>query len=140
MSGIIIVGVDGSETALKAARTAADLAAGTGATLTVVTAYGNDKSEIVEIAGEEWTISNAAEAKKVAQRVAGQLSAKGVRATYTAALGKPHEVLLNEAERLGAAMIVVGNRRMQGLARVLGSVANNVAHNSPCDVYIVKTD
>ena len=28
---------------------------------------------------------------------------------------------------------------MQGLARVLGSVANSVAHGAPCDVYIVKT-
>jgi nucleotide-binding universal stress UspA family protein len=37
-------------------------------------------------------------------------------------------------------MIVVGNRRMQGIGRVLGSVANSVAHNAPCDVYIAKTD
>lgn len=140
MSGIIIVGVDGSETALKAARRAAELAKGLGATLNIVTAYGNDKTEIVEIAGEEWTVSNADEAKKVAQRVAAQFNANGVQATYTAAQGKPHEVLIKEAERLGAAMIVVGNRRMQGLGRVLGSVANNVAHNSPCDVYIAKTD
>ena len=35
---------------------------------------------------------------------------------------------------------MVGNRRMQGLGRVLGSVANSVAHNAPCDVYIAKTD
>jgi nucleotide-binding universal stress UspA family protein len=37
-------------------------------------------------------------------------------------------------------MIVVGNRRMHGIGRVLGSVANSVAHNAPCDVYIAKTD
>jgi nucleotide-binding universal stress UspA family protein len=37
-------------------------------------------------------------------------------------------------------MIVVGNRRMRGIGRVLGSVANSVAHNAPCDVYIAKTD
>ena len=54
-------------------------------------------------------------------------------------MGKPTEVLIGEAERLGASLIVVGNRRMQGLGRVLGSVANSVAHNAPCDVYIVKT-
>jgi nucleotide-binding universal stress UspA family protein len=36
-------------------------------------------------------------------------------------------------------MIVVGNRRMQGLGRLLGSVANDVAHHAPCDVHIVKT-
>jgi len=140
MSGTIIVGVDGSETAMRAARTAADLAAGMGATLTVVTAYASDKTEVLEIAGEDWTISNAAEATKVAQRVAALLGAGGVATTYTAALGKPHEVLISEAERLAAKVIVVGNRRMKGLGRVLGSVANTVAHHAPCDVYLAKTD
>ena len=38
-----------------------------------------------------------------------------------------------------ADVIVVGNRRMQGVGRLLGSVANEVAHNAPCDVFIVKT-
>ena len=40
----------------------------------------------------------------------------------------------NEAE-----LIVVGNRRTQGIGRVLGSVAVSVAAHAPCDVYIVKT-
>ena len=31
-------------------------------------------------------------------------------------------------------------RLWTGLARVLGSVANAVSHNAPCDVYIVKTE
>jgi nucleotide-binding universal stress UspA family protein len=34
---------------------------------------------------------------------------------------------------------VLGNRRMQGAGRILGSVANSVAHHAPCDVYVVKT-
>jgi nucleotide-binding universal stress UspA family protein len=140
MTGTIIVGVDGSETAMKAARAAAGLAVGLGATLTVVTAYASDKTEVVELAGEDWTVSTAAEAAKVAKRVVAQLGAEGFKTTYTAALGKPHDVLIAEAERLAARMIVVGNRRMQGLGRVLGSVANTVAHNAPCDVYIAKTE
>jgi len=37
-------------------------------------------------------------------------------------------------------MIVVGSRRMQGIGRVLGSVADSVAHNAPCNVYIAKTE
>ena len=40
---------------------------------------------------------------------------------------------------MDARMIVVGNRRMHGIGRVLGSVANSVAHNAPCDVYIANT-
>ena len=39
MTGIIVVGVDGSETALRAAQTARDLAVSLGATLHVVSAF-----------------------------------------------------------------------------------------------------
>jgi nucleotide-binding universal stress UspA family protein len=59
--------------------------------------------------------------------------------TYSAARGKPAEALIKEAERLGDRMIVVGNRRMRGIGRVLGSVANSVAHKASCDVYIANT-
>jgi nucleotide-binding universal stress UspA family protein len=47
--------------------------------------------------------------------------------------------LIQEAERVGATLIVVGNKNMHGIGRVLGSVANDVAHHAPCDVLIVKT-
>ncbi|MGO4384069.1 universal stress protein [Specibacter sp. RAF43] len=140
MTGIIIVGVDGNSTSMKAARVAASLAKATDSTLRVVTAYGADKTEKVEIGNDEWFLSTADEAERVAQRVAEELKASGVKTEYTAALGKPAEVLLEEAEMRQATMIVVGNVRMQGLKRVLGSVANAVSHNAPCDVYIVKTD
>ena len=55
------------------------------------------------------------------------------------ATGKPADVLVQEAKRLEADIIVVGNRRMQGAGRVLGAIASAVARNAPCDVYIVKT-
>jgi nucleotide-binding universal stress UspA family protein len=52
---------------------------------------------------------------------------------------KPSVALVEEAERLDARLIVVGNRRSQGIGRILGSVAGGVVAHSPCDVYIVKT-
>jgi nucleotide-binding universal stress UspA family protein len=48
-------------------------------------------------------------------------------------------VMCEEARRLEARMIVVGNRRVQGAARVLGSIASDVAKHAPCDVYIANT-
>ena len=53
--------------------------------------------------------------------------------------GPPAKALVSEAERREADLIVVGNVRMQGLGRVLGSVGNDVAHNAPCSVLIIKT-
>ena len=44
MAGIIVVGVDGSETAKRAAQSAKDLAAALGASLHVVSAFDSDKT------------------------------------------------------------------------------------------------
>jgi nucleotide-binding universal stress UspA family protein len=140
MTGIIVVGVDGSETALKAAHAARDLAVSLGATLHVVSAFDSDRTEVFGSGSDRWIVSDANEAEKVAKGVAESLRTSDFKVTYAAARGKPAEALIREAERSDARMIVVGNRRMRGLGRVLGSVANSVAHGAPCDVYIAKTD
>lgn len=140
MTGVVIVGVDGSETAMRAARAAQQLALGLGASLRVVSAFDSNRTEVVEIGTDKWIVSDAAEAETVARTVAERLAHEGLEVTYSAARGKPGEALVKEAEMQDARLIVVGNRRMQGLGRVLGSVANTVAHTAPCDVYIAKTD
>ena len=38
-----------------------------------------------------------------------------------------------------ADMIVVGNKRVQGAARILGSIASEVARKAQCDLHIVYT-
>jgi nucleotide-binding universal stress UspA family protein len=138
MSGTIVVGVDGSGTAKKAAEAARDLAAAVGANLHVVSAFDSDRTEVFGSGSDQWIVSDADGAEHVAKTVADSL-AGNVPVTYSAARGKPAEALIKEAERLGARMIVVGNRRMRGIGRVLGSVANSVAHNASCDVYIANT-
>ncbi|MGO4492521.1 universal stress protein [Arthrobacter sp. 2YAF22_2] len=140
MTGIIVVGVDGSETALRAAQTARGLAVSLGATLHVVSAFDSDRTEVFGSGSDRWIVSDADDAETVAKDVAASLRGDDINVTYAAARGKPAEALIHEAERSGAQLIVVGNRRMKGLGRVLGSVANSVAHGAPCDVYIAKTD
>lgn len=140
MTGVVIVGVDGSETAMRAAQAAQQLAIGLGASLRVVSAFDSNRTEVVEIGTDKWIVSDAAEAEAVARAVAERLKDDRLEVTYSAARGKPGEALVKEAEVQEARLIVVGNRRMQGLGRVLGSVANTVAHTAPCDVYIAKTD
>ena len=48
-------------------------------------------------------------------------------------------MILDAAAQFEASIIFVGNVRMQGAGRLLGSVANHLAHHAPCDVFIVKT-
>ena len=47
--------------------------------------------------------------------------------TYAVVVADPATSLCDEAVRLDASMIVVGNKRVQGAARVLGSIAGDVA-------------
>ncbi|MBT2567471.1 universal stress protein [Arthrobacter sp. ISL-85] len=138
MGGIIVVGVDGSETAKKAAESARDLAAGLGASLHVVSAFDSDRTEVFGSGSDRWIVSDADAAEQVARTVAESLG-REVTVTYSAARGRPADALIKEAGRMDARIIVVGNRRMHGIGRVLGSVANSVAHNAPCDVYIANT-
>jgi len=136
MSDTIVVGVDGSDTAAKAAQAAAHLAAATGAKLHIVTAYKKLESDVVGAGSDQFYYTTRDEALDVAVAEAARVN---VEVTVEAVRGKPADALIAEAERLEASLIVVGNRRMQGIGRLLGSVASDVAHHAPCDVYIVKT-
>ena len=138
MSGVIVVGVDSSETARKAAESALALARALGATLHVVTAFESDRTEVIGRGTDQLVLSHADSAETVAGMLA-KTAGQDLEVTHSAARGKPAEALIKEAVRLDATMIVVGNRRMRGIGRVLGSVANSVAHNAPCDVYIANT-
>jgi nucleotide-binding universal stress UspA family protein len=139
MAEIVVVGVDGSETALRAAQRAADVAAATRARLHVVTAFSHYDVTVVGVGDDTWVIDTLQEALNTAERVAATLRRPDLEVTCGAGEGKPHDVLIEEAAAVKATLLVVGNRRMQGVARVLGSIANSVAHHAPCDVLIVKT-
>src|SRR4029453_15203796 len=140
MTGIIVVGVDDTETAQRAAEAARDLAVSLGATLHVVTAFESDRTEVFGSGSDQIIVSGADSAVQVAQRAAESLKTEGLNVSYYAVRGAPASALIQHAEPHDARIIVVGNRRMRGLGRVLGSVANSVAHGAPCDVHIVKTD
>jgi nucleotide-binding universal stress UspA family protein len=43
------------------------------------------------------------------------------------------------AEQCQADLIVVGNKGMKGVRRVLGSIPNSIAHEAHCSVLIVGT-
>lgn len=141
MTSTIITGVDASETAAAAARKAAELSSALGATLHLVCAYGKYESTTFESGPEKFHYSNEEEALKTAQSVARQIQGDftGLTIRAAAAEGKPGEALVQAAERLKADVIVVGNKRVQGMARMLGSIARDVASQAPCDVYVAYT-
>jgi nucleotide-binding universal stress UspA family protein len=122
------------------ARKLGDLALALGATLHLVTAFNDERTEVFGSGSDERVVSGADEAEVVARDVAAGLRTGNLRIDHFAVRGTPANAPVKQAETYRARMIVVGNSRMQGIGRVLGSVANDVAHHAPCNVYIAKTD
>jgi nucleotide-binding universal stress UspA family protein len=139
MANVILVGVDGSESSRRAARRAAELAVSMGAELHVLTAV--DKATVEEIPDRPGAtgVTSGEAAEAIAAQAATEVRSVVPTVASRPLQGKPATALVDEAIRLDACLIVVGNRRVQGVGRILGSVATSVAAHAPCDVYIVKT-
>jgi len=146
MSGYttIVVGTDGSDSSLRAVEKAGQIAAGSGATVVVATAYfpqGEDqhvadvlKDEGYKMAGNAPIYAILREARERAQ----QAGAKSVE--EKAVVGAPVDALVDLAEEVKADLLVVGNVGLSTIAgRLLGSVPANVARRSKTDVLIVHT-
>lgn len=138
----VVVGVDGSARAVKAAQRAARLAAALDAELVVVTAFHTMEGIEFGERSDALHLSAADVAAKIAEQAIASVkqSVPEVRATPRAVFGRPAKALVEVAEELGATLIVVGNKRVQGPSRVLGSIAAGVARHAACDVYIAVTD
>jgi nucleotide-binding universal stress UspA family protein len=107
----------------------------------VISAYGNQEIRTLRAGGEVVQINQVDTATRVANDVAESLRAEFPNVTIKsdAALGQPGEALVSTAADLNADLIVVGNKRVQGFSRVLGSIARDVASEAHCDVYIAYT-
>ena len=72
------------------------------------------------------------------QHAAAFLGERGVRATYTVALGNPATEILDLAESRNADLIVVGTRDAGLLERLVApSVSSSVKRKAHCDVLVV---
>lgn len=133
-----VVGITTDETALKAAHEALDLARAVGATVHFITAIEDNEETVIGSGGDRATVDGLSVARGAIERLLADLGTE-VPYTVTAVEGDPAKALVREAERRDADLIVVGNVRMQGMGRILGSVGNAVSHTAPCSVLIVKT-
>lgn len=136
MSGVI-VGVDDSETARRAVRTAATYAETLGVPLRLVTAAKLTASETVGVGADTIVADGATDAAQFLQAL--KLELKLPSASISVGSGDPSSVLCDAAAEIDATLIVVGNRRVQGARRVLGSIATAVLRHATCDVLVAHT-
>ncbi len=118
----VLVGSDGSDRAAKAVDRAVDVARAFGASLTVLGVGSSD------------------ELKTALDRQVGEHADAGVDIEVRIENGHPVQVLIDVAERDGYDLLVVGNKGMRGIERLmLGSVPNKLSHHLPCSLLIVQT-
>jgi nucleotide-binding universal stress UspA family protein len=146
MFSSIVVGTDGSQTAAKAVRAAADLARSVGASLDIVSAYepvsGQRLREEARQAPDDtqWTINPREDVDATLSEAAESVAGAGLAVETFAREGDPADAILDVAEERGADLVVVGNKGMTGAKRfLLGSVPNKVSHHAPCSVLIIRT-
>jgi nucleotide-binding universal stress UspA family protein len=139
MFDTVVVGADDSATAAKAVAAAIELAALSGGTLHVVTAYKPAPRSATGVPPEfVGSIQPDSHAQSLLADLASRARAASVQVETHATAGDPAEAITATADRVGADLIVVGSQGMQ--RRVLGSVPNSIAHGAGCAVLVVKTD
>ena len=122
-----------------AALAAAEMANSFNRPLHIVMSMTRNTSQEVHGGGSErWRVDSIGVAEDLLKALAGELKAT-VPVSHAVVLSDPASALCEEATRLDASIIVVGNKRVQGAARVLGSIAGDVAKRAPCNVFIVHT-
>lgn len=144
----ILVGTDGSETALLAVERAADLAAKFEARLVLVSAFQPAPETRVEAerrgarADIVWAINGKEEVDQTLVESNHRAEARGAGDVVTMAVqGSASDVLLDIAEKVEASVIVVGSVGLTGAKRFLmGSVPSRVTQYAEVDVLVVRTD
>ena len=132
----ILVAYDGSESAKRALEEAAKLLGGD-RTLTVVSVaeelpqFGRAAAMLVPEEHEERR-RELHEAKAV-------LAERGIAATVVERRGDAATMILDEAEKEGVELIVMGTRGLgPGKRWLLGSVSTKVLHHAPANVLVVR--
>ena len=141
---LIVVGVDGSDDAVRALRWAVTRARLLGARVLAVQAWSSSAvAAMAEVMTsedvEEVTTLVAQELERTVASVADLAALDPPVAIETRAQqGPAAHVLVHEARAAGASLLVVGSRGHGGFAALLlGSVSTTLARHAPCPLVIV---
>lgn len=138
----IVVGVDGSEQSVRAARVAAGLAHLKGCKLHIVTVVRPPEGwwGVVGSPPPADALSASMERaqRSILDATVAALDLEEIDVVVTEEIGDPATSLSQYCEDVGAGLLIVGRRGAGMVERlVLGSVADRLAHHAPCALMIV---
>jgi nucleotide-binding universal stress UspA family protein len=135
----ILVTIDESPVAAKAAGAAIDLARRYQAELWAISVvpipeYGGTLGEVREVKNEGETRLGAR-----LNEVKGRGQALGIEVKTELVYGHPAEAILKYISKKGFDLVVVGHKGNSAIDRfLLGSVSSKVVHHAPCSVILIK--
>jgi nucleotide-binding universal stress UspA family protein len=136
----ILVPIDGGEPALRAVRTAAELAGRDGAALALLTVVDVELAYSAEagVLPTDLLASLRREARSFLTAASLALPA-GLQAAELLREGWPADEIIAAAREWGADLIVLGAAARSGLARLLpGGTVATVTRRAPCPVLVVR--
>ncbi len=138
----IVAAVDGSEPSTRAAQSAVELARTSGGSVSLIT--------VVRPPEGYWGIDGAPPSPEamaaavvrarteVLDAVMEEIDAEGLDIQTVEEIGDPTTAILQHCESVEATVLFVGRRGSGFVERLmLGSVADRLAHNSPCPLVII---
>ncbi|TVM19892.1 hypothetical protein DPQ33_01290 [Oceanidesulfovibrio indonesiensis] len=136
----VLVAVDGSAHAKKAAEKARALVRESGGVLHTLSVMSTRDAHITSLAGKAGLEESIAEAESQANIEANTAKEEGIEAYPHAAKGKAHLKIVEKAKELDAGLIVMGSHGRTGLMRLLlGSVAQRVLETTDRPVLVVRS-
>jgi nucleotide-binding universal stress UspA family protein len=141
---VLVVPLDGSELAEAALPLASQFAAtfrGHIVLVAVVPRPGDlvaAQGGVMTYVGEDYTTLTA-DTQNYLTGIASQLTADGLRAAVTVRCGIPAQQIAAAASEHNAAVVVMATHGRTGIVRsILGSVAGEALHHSPCPVLLIR--
>lgn len=145
----VLVPLDGSEHAIKALRIAATLARGGAKKLHLMTVAEFPPDNIGLFVGgsvdpfsleerEQMAQEMREKARKVFEQARSVVDLDGLEVEESVRQGRPAELITDQAETIGADVIVMGSRGLSNVrGMVFGSVSHKVSHTAGCGVITV---
>ncbi|WP_290652957.1 universal stress protein [Aquisalimonas sp.] len=141
----ILLPVDGSETAKRARRAAADLSRMSGQPITVLSVIVDRDimpSELMgpgKISTKDIQESRRREAQATVKAAADALREQGLTVDEEILVGDPAQEIIQRTREVDAPVVVIGRRGLTGFRElVMGSVSNKVVHYAECPVLVIN--
>lgn len=137
----ILLAIDGSENARRAAQTAIGLVQSLEGSSLVVTYISPNPPSQSRIMKADFDVHNLLleDAHNLAKQTLDSIENAGIPYTIEVGMGDPSSEILKTIDKIKANLIIIGSRGLGSLTGVvMGSVSQRIAQHASCPVMIVK--